>query len=262
MGRSPTEQGWRPGCGGTSSSAQHVAVQVRLRPETLELSGERPPFLGLDPSGPWLGLKEDTGPAATGVWGPGGRGYGGTSRGWPVYRRTDFPSACFVCPPRKTARTVGLSLLRLPQGLARGGLIITLLGQPPAGPPAKQSGLRGALQDRGKPADSSPTLGLSSHGPHTLGQWETQPQTSEPAARAPSLAPAAAAATGLVFPVLVRCVKEKAGAHGPPGTDGACQLPEILSPHAAGTACPLPSPACPPGSPPGAGGPSEAPSPH
>lgn len=109
MGRSPTEQGWRPGCGGTSSSAQHVAVQVRLLPETLELSGERPPFLGLDPSGPWLGLKEDTGPAATGVWGPGGRGCGGTSRGWPVYRRTDFLSApcerqpgqwdslCFAC---------------------------------------------------------------------------------------------------------------------------------------------------------------------
>lgn len=69
MGQGPTEQGWRPGCGGTSSSAQHVAVQVRLRPETLELSGERPPFLGLDPSGPWLGLKEDTGPAAAGVWG-------------------------------------------------------------------------------------------------------------------------------------------------------------------------------------------------
>lgn len=43
MGRGPTEQGWRPGCGGTSSSAQHVAVQVRLRPETLELSGKDPP---------------------------------------------------------------------------------------------------------------------------------------------------------------------------------------------------------------------------
>lgn len=100
--------------------------------------------------------------------------------------QTHWLSVCMFClPHQKTARTVGLSLLRLPQGLARGGLIITLLGQPPAGPPAKQSGLWGALQDRGKPADSSPTLGLSSHGPHTWdsGRHSHRPQSLLPGPR-------------------------------------------------------------------------------
>lgn len=67
---------------------------------------------------------------------------------------------------------------------------------------------------------ASPTLGLSSHSPHALGQWETQPQNSEPPARAGGgdprpcrWAPQLAAAAGLVFTVLVRCVKEKAGVH-------------------------------------------------
>lgn len=173
---------------------------------------------------------------------------GAPSQGWPVLGHTAFPSACLSVPPKGSPDGRILSAL-LAMGPGWGRPHHNTPGTATYRPTCQAIGAPGGpSKAEESQRTASPTLGLSSHSPHALGQWETQPQNSEPPARAGgggaqalSLGPAACCSRR---PCLHRpcqvCEGESRGAQAP-GTDGACQLPEIRSPHAAGTACPLPS---------------------